>query len=50
LDAVEAPLGTVHSLLSHASPEVTRQIYLHAIPEEKRGAVEKVEQILIGPK
>jgi len=50
LDAVGAPLGTVQALLGHASPEVTRQIYLHAIPEEQRKAVEKVEKLLIGPK
>ncbi len=50
LDAVGAPLGTVQALLGHASPEVTRQIYLHAIPEEQRRAVEKVEKLLIGPK
>jgi integrase len=50
LDSVGAPLGTVQALLGHASPEVTRQIYLHAIPEEQRKAVEKVEKLLIGPK
>ena len=50
LDAVGAPLGTVQALLGHASPEVTRQIYLHAIPEEQRRAVERVEKLLIGPK
>jgi integrase len=36
LDAVGAPLGTVQALLGHASSEVTRQIYLHAIPAEQR--------------
>jgi len=40
----------VQALLGHASPEVTLQIYLHAIPEEQRRAVEKVEKLLIGPK
>jgi integrase len=50
LDVVGAPLGTVQALLGHASPEVTRQLYLHAIPEEQRRAVEKVEKLLIGPK
>ena len=50
LDAVGAPLGTVQALLGHASPEVTRQIYLHAIPAEQRRAVEGVEKLLIGPK
>lgn len=50
LDTVGAPLGTVQALLGHASPEVTRQIYLHAIPEEQRRAAEKMEKLLIGPK
>jgi hypothetical protein len=50
LDAVGAPLGTVQALLGHASSEVTRQIYLHAIPAEQRRAVEGVEKLLIGPK
>ena len=36
LDAVGAPLGTTQGLLGHASPGVTRQIYLHAISEEQR--------------
>jgi integrase len=40
----------VQALLGHASPEVTRQIYLHAIPEEQRRAVEKVEKLFTGPK
>ncbi|HEV2304727.1 MAG TPA: site-specific integrase [Candidatus Acidoferrales bacterium] len=50
LDAVGAPLGTVQALLGHASPEITRQIYLHAIPAEQRRAVEEVEKLLVGPK
>jgi integrase len=50
LDAVGAPLGTVQALLGHASSEVTRQIYLHAIPAEQRRAVDGVERLLIGPK
>lgn len=50
LDAVGAPLGTVQALLGHASPEVTRQIYLHAIPAEQRRAVEEVEKPLVEPK
>jgi hypothetical protein len=49
-DAVGAPLGTVQALLGDASSEVTRQIYLHAIPAEQRRAVEGVEKLLIGPK
>jgi len=50
LDAAGAPLGTVQALLGHASPEVTRQIYLHAIPAEQRRAVEGAEKPLVGPK
>lgn len=50
LDAAGAPLGTVQALLGHSSPEVTRQIYLHAIPAEQRRAVEGVEKLLVGPK
>ena len=50
LDATGAPLGTVQSLLGHATPEVTREIYLHAIPEDQRRAVENVEKLLFGPK
>ena len=50
LDAAGAPLGTVQALLGHSSPEVTRQIYLHAIPAEQRRAVEEVEKLLVGPK
>ena len=49
LDAVGAPLGTVQALLGHASSEVTRHIYLHAIPAEQRRAVEGGERLLIGP-
>jgi integrase len=45
------PKITWHSLRHcHASSEVTRQIYLHAIPAEQRRAVEGVEKLLIGPK
>src|SRR6202158_5116474 len=50
LDSVGAPLGTIQALLGHASSEVTRQIYLNAIPAEQRRAVAGVEKLLIGPK
>ncbi len=50
LDVVGVPRGTVQALLGHASSEVTRQIYLHAIHAEQRRAVEGVERLLIGPK
>ena len=50
LDAVGTPLGTVQALLGHSSAEVTREIYLHSVPADARSAVEKVEELLIGPK
>jgi integrase len=50
LDGLGTPIGTMQSLLGHSAPEITREIYLHAIPEEQRRAVESVERLLIGPK
>jgi hypothetical protein len=50
LDGLGTPIGTMQSLLGHSVPEVTREIYLHAIPEEQRRAMESVERLLIGPK
>ena len=50
LDIVGTPIGTMQSLLGHSAPEITREIYLHAIPEEERRAVESVERLLFGPK
>lgn len=49
LDSVGAPLGTVQAILGHASPEITREIYIGSVPEDARTAVEDVEK-LIGPK
>lgn len=49
LDSVGAPLGTVQALLGHASPEVTREVYIGSVPENARTAIEGVEK-LIGPK
>jgi integrase len=49
LDSVGAPLGTVQALLGHASPEVTREIYIGSVPEQARTAAEDVEK-LFGPK
>jgi len=40
----------MQSLLEHSTPEITREIYLHAIPEEQRRAVESVERLVFGPK
>jgi integrase len=50
LDVVGTPIGTMQSLLGHSAPEITREIYLHAIPEEQRRAVENVERLVFGPK
>jgi integrase len=50
LDGVGTPVGTMQSLLGHSAPEITREIYLHAIPEEQRRAVQHVESLILGPK
>ena len=50
LDVVGTPIGTMQSLLGHSTPEITREIYLHALPEEQRRAVESVERLVLGPK
>jgi integrase len=49
LDVVGTPIGTMQSLLGHSAPEITREIYLHAIPEEQRRAVESAERLILGP-
>jgi integrase len=46
---VRASLGTVQSLLGHSSSEVTRDVYLHSVPADAQGAVQRVGN-LIGPK
>jgi hypothetical protein len=33
LDSVGTPIGTMQSLLGHSTPDITREIYLHAIPK-----------------
>ena len=50
LDAVGTPLGTVQSLLGHSSPEITRGTYIHSVPAGAKEAVQKVEDLLTGPK
>lgn len=50
LDSVGTPVGTMQSLLGHSAPEITREIYLHAIPEEQRRAVTNIERLIFGPK
>ncbi len=48
LDSVGAPLGTVQALLGHSTSEITREVYLHAIPEDQRRAVAGVESLVFG--
>jgi integrase len=49
-DSIGTPLGTVQALLGHSSSEITRQVYLHSLTEDRRSAVMKLEALLIGPK
>jgi integrase len=49
LDSVATPIGTMPSLLGPSTPEITREIYLQAIPEEQRRAVESVERLVLDP-
>ncbi|MGH7743448.1 MAG: hypothetical protein ACREQ5_01310 [Candidatus Dormibacteria bacterium] len=44
-DAGGGLLGRLQSPLGHALPEITWQIYLHAIPAELRRSVEEVEKL-----
>jgi len=44
------PLDTVQALLGHSSSEITREVYLHSIPADAQAAVQKVEDLLMGPK
>jgi hypothetical protein len=37
-------------LNGHSSSEITRQVYLHSLPEDRRVAAEKLEAHLFGPK
>ena len=41
---------TVQVLLGHSSSELTRQVYFHSLPEDRRVAAEKLEAHLFGPK
>jgi integrase len=47
LDGMGTPVGTMQSLLGHATPKITREIYLHAIPQEQRRAVESIERLVL---
>ncbi len=48
-DSIGTPLGTVQALLGHSSSEITRQVYLHSLTEDRRSAVNKLEALIIGP-
>jgi hypothetical protein len=50
LAPVGAPLGTVQSLPGHCTHDTTREIYLHAIPEEQRRVMESIERFVFGAK
>jgi Helix-turn-helix domain of transposase family ISL3/Transposase len=49
LDAVGTPRGTVTALVGHSSPRMTEH-YVHSLPAGAREAVQKVEDLLTGPK
>jgi len=49
LDGVGTPPGAIQSLLWHSTPKITRKIYLQAIPEEQRRAVESIEWLVLDP-
>jgi integrase len=48
LDAVGASLGTVQALLGHSTAEITREVYVHAIPDDQRRAVKAIESLVFG--
>ena len=48
LDAVGASLGTVQALLGHSTAEITREAYVHAIPDDQRRAVKALESLVFG--
>jgi integrase len=43
-------LGAVQELLGHSSSQLTREVYLQAVPTDVKNAVQKVEDLVIGPK
>jgi integrase len=49
-DSLGTPLGTVQALPGHSSSEITRRVYLHSPPEDRRLAAETLEAHLFGPK
>ena len=40
-DSVGTPLGTLQTLLGHSSGEITRQVYVHAVPADAKRAMTK---------
>ena len=48
-DSIGTPLGTVQVLLGHSSSEITCQVYLRSLTEDRRSAVRKLEALIIGP-
>jgi len=48
-DSIGTTLGTVQALLGHSSSEITRQVYLHSLSEDRRSAVNRLEALIIGP-
>ncbi len=49
-DSLGVPLGTVQTLLGHSSQETTRALYVHAVGADVKEAVQRVEDLMIGPK
>jgi len=43
------PLGTIQATLGHSSSDITREVYIHAVPEDARKSAVSVEG-QIGPK
>lgn len=44
------PLGAVQELLGHSSSQITREVYLEAVPSDVKNAVQIVEDLILGPK
>jgi hypothetical protein len=47
-DVPDTPIEAMQSL-GRPTPEITREVYLHAAPEEQRRAAESVERLGVGP-
>lgn len=44
------PLGAVQTLLGHSSSEITREVYLQPVSSDVVNAVQRVEDLITGPK